>query len=431
MEKIIRKSAPLKGELFVAPDKSISHRAVIFSSLAKGEGIVRNFLQANDTLSTCDCMRQLGISIEEKDSILIICGKGLDGLKEPKTILDCGNSGTTIRLLSGLLASQPFFSVLSGDESLNARPMKRVIHPLSTMGADILARDDNSYPPLAIRGKLLKGIDYRLPVASAQLKSALILAALNAQDATILHEKEKSRDHTERMLAAMGADIESSELTIRIRPGIELMPQEFMVPGDISSAAFFLVAAAIVPGSELLIKNVGINPSRAGIIEVLKAMGAKIKVVNQRFFAGEEVADILVSSSELKAVELDGEIIPRLIDELPVLAVAMAVADGESSVRGAGELRVKETDRIAAVSSELARMGVQIKELDDGFIVQGNPDLLRGNPVNSHGDHRIAMSLAIAALRAEGETRIGGAEAVSISFPGFWSTLAQITETAP
>lgn len=429
MERIVKKTTPLKGELFVASDKSISHRAVIFSSLARGEGIVKNFLQANDTLSSCNCMRKLGISIEEKNSLLKICGKGLEGLEEPKTILDCGNSGTTIRLLSGLLASQPFFSVLSGDESLNARPMKRVILPLSSMGAEILARDNNLYPPIAIRGKLLNGKDYRLPVASAQLKSALILAALNAQDETILHEKEKSRDHTERMLAAMGADIESSELTIRIRPGKELMPQEFMVPGDISSAAFFLVAATIIPGSELLIKDVGINPSRTGIIEILRTMGAKVKMENQRLFAGEEVADILVSSSDLKAVKVDGEIIPRLIDELPVLAVAMAAADGESTVRGAGELRVKETDRISAVSSELARMGVQIEDLDDGFIIQGNPDTLQGNLVNSHGDHRIAMSLAVAALRAQGETRISGAEAVSISFPEFWSTLTKITET--
>jgi len=450
MKQIIKPSGPLQGEVRVGADKSISHRAVIFSSLAKGEGIVRNFLPAADTFSSCSCMRQLGIEIKQEGAMLQINGRGLEGFTEPESILDCGNSGTTMRLLTGLLSARPFFSVLSGDGSLNNRPMQRVINPLTSMGAEIYARRNGSYPPLAIRGRNLKSIDYNLPVASAQVKSALLLAGLTADGTLNIKEPKKSRDHTERMLKAMGAKIKENGLDISLIPGMDLNPQEFIVPGDISSAAFFLVAAAIVPGSELIIKEVGLNPTRAGIIEVLVQMGAKIKLENEKIISGEPIADLLVSGSELKAVEISGDIIPRLIDELllvsgselkaveisgdiiprlidelPIIAVAMAAAEGESVVRDAGELRVKETDRIAAITLELGKMGIKISELEDGFVIAGK-GRFTGAKVDSHGDHRIAMSLAAAALRAEGETEIHNPDAVNISFPGFWQELTRI-----
>ncbi len=427
MKKAIKPCTNLKGEFSVAADKSISHRAVIFSALAKGEGIVRNFLPAEDTLSSCACLRQLGAKIEGRNEVLVVEGPGLNGLLEPAGVLDCGNSGTTMRLLTGLLSGRPFFSVLSGDQSLNQRPMKRVISPLMSMGAVISGRQNNNYAPLAIQGRMLQGINYQLPVASAQVKSALLLAGLSAGSETVLTEPMQSRDHSERMLAAMGADIIADDLLVKLKPGRELEPQEFVVPGDISSAAFFLVAGALAPNSELMIRNVGINPSRAGIIEVLQAMGARISLENSKIVGGEPVADIVVASSDLQASNIDGQIIPRLIDELPVIAVAMAAAQGESKVSGAQELRVKETDRIAAICSELGKMGVDIDELEDGFIIHGNRDALKGTCVDSRGDHRIAMSLAVAGLLAEGETLIENAEAVNISFPAFWDLLEQIT----
>ncbi|MBC7076029.1 MAG: 3-phosphoshikimate 1-carboxyvinyltransferase [Syntrophomonadaceae bacterium] len=430
MHKKLRKtSVPLRGEIFVDPDKSISHRAVIFSALAKGEGIIKNFLLAADTLSSCNCIEQLGVHVEREGSLVKVSGNGLYGLKEPLTVLQCGNSGTTMRLLTGVLASQPFFSVLSGDNSLNRRPMRRVLAPLGAMGAEIRGRDNGNYPPLAVKGGKLKGINYQLPVASAQVKTAILLASLDADSETVIIEPEKSRDHTERMLSVMGADLEVADLQVILRPGKELIAQEFVVPGDISSAAFFIVAASIIAGSELLIRDVGINSTRTGIIKVLQSMGGKIKLENRREIAGEMIADILVSSSDLKGIEIRGDIIPQLIDELPVLAVAMAVAEGESIVRDAAELRVKETDRIAAVCLELSKMGVEITELEDGFIVKGNPGCLRGGRVGSWGDHRIAMSLAIAGIAAEGETDIANAETVDISFPNFWKVLSGLTES--
>jgi len=430
MHTTISQSGPLRGEITVAPDKSISHRAVIFSALAQGVGTVGNFLLAEDTLSSCSCVRQLGIDIRQEGSQLQIYGRGLHGLREASSVLDCGNSGTTMRLLSGLLAAQPFFSVLSGDQSLNHRPMKRVIEPLQIMGADIWGRQNNQSPPLAIKGTGLKGLRYHMPIASAQVKTALLLAGLDADSETVLFEPEKSRDHSENMLKAMGADIKANGLEIDLQPGQELTPQDFLVPGDISSAAFFIVAANLVPGSELLIKDIGINHTRDGIIEVIRQMGGKIDLQNQRMIGGEEVADLVVGSAALRGVTIRGEIIPRLIDEIPVLAVAMAFAEGESVVEGAGELRVKETDRIAAICSELGNLGWVIEEREDGFKIQGDPDMARKKlgtfKVNSHGDHRIAMSLAIAALCMRGETLIHGTEAVSISFPEFWSRLEEI-----
>ncbi|KUG02354.1 5-enolpyruvylshikimate-3-phosphate synthase [hydrocarbon metagenome] len=427
MRQISKASGPLRGEITAEADKSISHRAVIFSALARGESVIRNFLLAADTLSSFSCMQQLGVDITREGSLLRVKGPGIDGLQEPVDVLNCGNSGTTMRLLTGLLSARPFFSVLSGDASLNNRPMKRIKNPLSSMGAQITARSQGNFPPLAVNGRNLNGIDYSLPVASAQVKSALLLAALTADGETTITEPHKSRDHTERMLGAMGAQIKQEGLEIKLCPGKDLTPQDFIVPGDISSAAFFMVAAAAVPGSELIIKGVGINPTRSGIIDVLIQMGGNIKIENQQVISGEPVADLIVSGSELKAVEISGDIIPRLIDELPVIAVAMAAASGTSIVHDAQELRVKETDRIKAITSELLKMGVNAEAIEDGFIIEGRSSTIKGAQVNSHGDHRIAMSLAVAALLAEGETSISNPQAVDISFPGFWQELDRLS----
>lgn len=425
--RIVSREKPLKGEITVAADKSISHRTVIFSALAQGESLIRNLLEAEDIQSTCRCMKTLGVHIQERNSTLLIKGRGLQGLKEPDRVLDCGNSGTTMRLLTGLLSAQSFFSVLTGDHSLNHRPMRRVIEPMQLMGAELQGRQGGNYPPLAIKGGKLKGINYLSPVASAQVKTAILLAALDANEVTKIWEPERSRDHSENMLAAMGASIQVDGLRIELQPGRELSAQEFQVPGDISAAAFFLVAATIVPGSELKICDIGVNPTRTGIIEVLQQMGANIKLENQRIIGGESIADIIVRASQLKSIKVEGEIIPRLIDEIPVLAVAMAAAEGESEVREAGELRIKETDRIAAICSELGKMGVAITELEDGFRIKGKEQSFQGVKVDSHGDHRIAMSLAVAGLIAEGDTTIGNAGAVNISFPSFWDTLEKIS----
>lgn len=428
MRTIPKSRKPLRGEIIAEADKSISHRAVIFSSLARGESLIRNFLLAADTLSSYQCMIHLGVEMSRDGSLIRVQGKGIDGLQEPIQVLDCGNSGTTLRLLSGLLSGRPFFSVLSGDASLNKRPMQRIIAPLNSMGALINARGQGNYAPLAISGHNLSAIDYTLPVASAQVKSALLLAALTAEGETTLTEPHKSRDHTERILGAMGARIQEEGLKVRLSPGADLLPQEFIIPGDISSAALFMVAATIIPGSELLIKGVGINPSRSGIVEVLIQMGANIKLENQQVISGEPVADLIVSHSLLKAVEVRGDLVPRLIDELPVLAVAMAVASGTSIVHEAQELRVKESDRIEAITGELKKMGVQAEATEDGFIIEGGIGPLKGAQVKSYGDHRIAMSLAVAALLAEGETVITNPEAVDISFPGFWQELERLSK---
>ncbi len=422
MNKTIRKAKRLQGELTVGADKSISHRAVIFTALATGESLIENFLLAEDTLATCQCMRQLGIAIEQNHTTLRVKGQGMKGLTEPKNVLPCGNSGTTMRLLTGLLSGQDFFAVLSGDSSLNQRPMQRIIKPLAQMGANIYARSE-SYAPLAVKGTKLQGITYHSPVASAQIKSALMLAGLTASGSTTIIEPQKSRDHSERMLSAMGANIGQDDLAVTISPGSELTCQRINVPNDISSAAFFMVAASIIPGAEVLISKVGINPTRSGILEVLTAMGANIKIENEHMVSGELVADLVIKGSSLNSIEIEGEILPRLIDELPVLAVAMAVAQGTSVVKDAGELRVKETDRIKAICSELTKMGANITETTDGFVIEGNYDSLKGTIVDSWGDHRIAMALAVAGLAAADETTIINAEAVDISFPDFWAKL--------
>jgi 3-phosphoshikimate 1-carboxyvinyltransferase len=423
----IRPSSSLKGEFFPPSDKSISHRAVILSSIAEGKSVVKNFLRADDTESTANAFRSLGIEIRQSGSTLTIHGKGLRGLSEPEGVIDCGNSGTTIRLISGVLSGNPFFSVLTGDDSLRKRPMARVIRPLSLMGAHIMARSDNRYPPLAIKGGGLKPVSYELPVASAQVKSSILLAALYCDGETVITEPSKSRDHTERMLPAQGADLRTRKRTVFIKGGRRLSPMEMEVPGDFSSAAFFIVAALLIPGAEITARNVGINPTRTGLLEALSRMGAKVSVENVRQISGEPVADIhCAGGTGLRAIDLPEEMIPSLIDEFPVLCVAAANAEGFTTIRGAAELRVKESDRIKAMASELKKLGAEVEEYPDGIGIKGAAQL-KGTEVESHGDHRIAMAMAVAALAAKGPTTINGASAVGISFPEFFDILKRLS----
>lgn len=423
----IRPAKAFSGEFIPPPDKSISHRAVILSSLANGKSIVKNFLRAKDTESTMNAFRALGVEIRDERDTLTIFGKGLYGLSEPAGVIDCGNSGTTIRLVSGVLAGNPFFSVLTGDDSLRTRPMARVITPLSRMGAEIMARSGNKYPPVAIKGTKLKPLHYAMPVASAQVKSSLILAGLYCTEATEITEPTKSRDHTERMLPALGADVRVEGLRVIVKGGRELSPMEIEVPGDFSSAAFFIVAALLIPGAEITCRNVGINPTRTGLLEALNMMGAKVEMINPRTISGEPMADIHCRGrASLKAVHITEEIIPSLIDEFPVLCVAAASAEGFTTIRGASELRVKESDRIKAMASELGKMGVKIEEYPDGIGITGTA-ALKGAEVESHGDHRIAMATAVAALAAEGTTTICGSSAVDISFPTFFEALKRLS----
>ncbi|MDA8084317.1 MAG: 3-phosphoshikimate 1-carboxyvinyltransferase [Nitrospiraceae bacterium] len=426
MDRIeIKGTKVFRGEVTPPPDKSISHRAVFFSSLAKGTGSVRNFLRAQDTLSTMHAFRSLGVDIRDDGQVMIVTGKGIHGLSEPSDVINCGNSGTTIRLLSGVLSGNPFFSVLTGDDSLRSRPMARVITPLSRMGAVITARAGDRYPPLAIRGGGLKPLSYEMPMASAQVKSSILLAGLYAGGETVVTEPARSRDHTERMLPAFGADLRVDGLNVTVRGGRDLSPVDIVVPGDISSAAFFMVAALVIPGAEVMIRNVCINPTRTGIIEALRSMGAVMKTENVRDISGEPVADIYCrGEAGLKSVEIGGEIVPSLIDEFPILCVAAALADGVTTIRGAEELRVKESDRIAAMAAELRKMGVEIEEFPDGLSIRGTGRLTPA-VVESHGDHRIAMAMTVAGLAAEGVTVIQGASAVGISFPDFFDMIGR------
>jgi 3-phosphoshikimate 1-carboxyvinyltransferase len=417
----------LTGEFTPPPDKSISHRAVIFSALAKGESSVKNFLIAEDTLSTVSAFRSLGIDIEGKGSELLIRGKGIHGLQEPGNVIDCRNSGTTMRLLSGALSGNPFFSVLSGDDSLRKRPMQRVIIPLRQMGAGIVGRDNDRYPPLAIRGGGLKPIEYRLPVASAQVKSAILLAGLYAGGETEVLEPLQSRDHTERMLAAFGAEIVVKGLSVRVKGTADLRGRETIVPGDFSSAAFFLVASLLMNDSGIIMKNVGINPTRTGLMNVLKRMGAEIAVENVHEVSGEPVADISCKAGKpLRAITIPAEEMPLLIDEFPILCVAATQAEGVTEITGAEELRVKESDRIKAMATELKKFGAELEERPDGMRIKGKT-ALKGCAVESYGDHRIAMSLSIAALIAEGTTTINNASCVDISFPGFFEEVKRLS----
>lgn len=416
----------LRGEIAIPGDKSISHRAIMFSSLAEGESRVIGLLRGEDCLSTLKAFQAMGVEVEEKgEDELIIRGRGLDGLLEPDDVLDCGNSGTTMRLMSGILAGQPFFSVLTGDQYLRRRPMGRVINPLADMGARILGREGGKKAPLAIDGGHLRPTEYRSPVASAQVKSALLLAGMQIEGTTTVYEPHLSRDHSERMLRYFGADIESFDGGARVTGRVRLTAREVQVPGDISSAAFFLVAGLIVPGSELLLKNVGVNPTRSGIIDILQQMGGSIDLLNLRELSGEPVADLLVKSSHLKGIEIGGDLVPRAIDEFPVVSVAAAFADGVTTIRDAKELRVKETDRIVAMCDALGGLGTLIEPLEDGMRVTGGQPL-SGGTVNSCGDHRIAMSMAVAALQSEGELLIKDTGCTATSFPNFWELLDSI-----
>ncbi|EEG77697.1 3-phosphoshikimate 1-carboxyvinyltransferase [Dethiobacter alkaliphilus] len=425
MSVTIEGAGPLTGEITVPGDKSVSHRAVLLGSLANGETRISGFLTGEDCLSTVSCMQKLGVPVQVNGSDVTVNGVGLEGLREPEDILDCGNSGTTARLLLGVLAGQPFYSVMTGDSSLRKRPMGRVTKPLKQMGAEILGRDDGKLLPLSVLHGRLRPIHYNSPVASAQVKSAVLLAGLFADGVTAVTEPEKSRDHSERMLAAFGAEVEVDGNTVRVHGKPKLQGQTVRVPGDISSAAFFLVAASIVPGSDLLVKNVGVNPTRTGVLEVLKDMGADLELVNERVESGEPVADIRVRAKELQGVEIGGDIVPRLIDELPVLAVAAMFAKGKTVVRDAAELKVKETDRIAAVVEEFDKLGAAVTATEDGFVVEGGRPL-SGAIAHSRGDHRIAMSLCVAALAAQGAVTVEEPESVAISYPNFWDTLQEL-----
>lgn len=412
----IKKMRSVRGEITVPGDKSISHRAVMLGALADGVTHISGFLKGADCLSTIDCLRAMGIDIEVDGDNVTVHGKGLYGLKKPEKMLYTGNSGTTTRLLCGILSGQPFDTDITGDASICKRPMGRVTKPLALMGAEI----ENEYCPLHIHGTKLHGMEYNMTVASAQVKTALILAGLYAEGDTIIHEIEKSRDHTELMLSAMGADLTVDGLTIKVGKTETLTPQDVLVPGDISSAAFFLVLGAIMPDSEILIKNVGVNPTRTGIIDVLNDMGADMELINERTAAGEPVADIIIRSSKLHGTEIGGAIIPRLIDELPVIATAAVFAEGTTVIKDAQELKVKETNRIRAVVDEFTKCGIDIEETDDGMIIHGGKPI-HGADFVTYGDHRMAMSLTILAQLAEGTSTLNDSKCVEVSYPAFFN----------
>ncbi|MBI2843517.1 MAG: 3-phosphoshikimate 1-carboxyvinyltransferase [Armatimonadetes bacterium] len=423
----VESTTGLRGEIAVPGDKSISHRAVILGSLAVGVTRVRGFLESEDCMNTVSAFRRMGIPIERTATgELEIHGDGLDGLKEPGDVIDIGNSGTGIRLICGVLAGQPFYSVITGDESIRNRPMGRVTKPLRQMGAQIYGRDGGNRAPLTVIGGDLKPIHYKSPVASAQVKSALLLAGLFTEGETSVTEPALSRNHTELMLRGFGADVRTNGTTATVLGRPSLQARDITVPGDISSAAYFLVAALIVPDSEITVRNVGINPTRTGVLDVLRAMGADLTVENVREEAGEPAADITARTSNLKGTEIRGETIPRLIDEIPILAVAAAAASGETVIADAQELRVKETDRIAAVASELSKFGVEIEEQPDGMVIRGGSEL-SGAECESHGDHRIAMSCTVAGLAARGQTLVRNTENIRTSFPGFEDIVSDLT----
>lgn len=416
----------LKGEISIPGDKSISHRSIMFGSIAKGTTRVTGFLQGADCLSTISCFRKMGVAIENRPDQVIIQGSGLRGLCDPGEVLDCGNSGTTTRLIAGILSGQSFPVTLTGDESIQKRPMKRIMEPLNAMGADISSLNQNGCAPLLIRPGKLNGIAYTSPVASAQVKSAILLAGLYAAGETRVTEPYLSRNHTELMLSYFGADVRTDGTTAVIAPAKELYARDISVPGDISSAAYFIAAGLLVPHSEILIKHVGVNPTRDGIIQVCRQMGAKITLLNQSTAFAEPTADILVKSSSLHGTEIGGAIIPTMIDELPVIALMACFAKGTTVIRDAGELKVKESNRIRMMAENLTKMGARVKELDDGMVIEGGAPL-HGAVIDSALDHRIAMTFAIAGLCAEGETQILGADCVNISYPEFYRDLAKLS----
>ena len=420
---VIQKIKKAVGQIKVPGDKSISHRAVMLGSLANGVTEISGFLKGADCLSTIDCFRKMGIDIDINGENVTVHGNGLRGLKKPDEMLYTGNSGTTTRLLCGILAGQNFDTSITGDASIQKRPMGRVVKPLSMMGAKI----ENEYCPLYITGTKLHGIDYKMPVASAQVKTAIILAVLYADGETVIHEIEKSRDHTELMLSAMGADLTVDNLDITVKPTNDLTAVNVDVPGDISSAAFFLVLGAIMPNSQITVTNVGINPTRTGIINVLKDMGADITLENVHTSAGETVADITVRSSSLKGTTVGGDIIPRLIDELPIIAVAAVFADGQTVIKDAQELKVKETNRIRAVVDEFNKCGIDITETDDGMIINGGKSI-HGADFKTYGDHRMAMSLTVLAQLADGESTLDDSDCACVSYPTFFDDFYKLGE---
>ncbi|WHY84441.1 3-phosphoshikimate 1-carboxyvinyltransferase [Neobacillus novalis] len=409
----------LFGELTIPGDKSISHRSVMFGSIAYGETRVTNFLPGDDCYSTISCFRKLGVTIEEDDNELRIYGNGFEGLIEPDEVLDVGNSGTTIRLLMGILAGRPFFSTVVGDDSIGKRPMTRVTVPLTNMGAKMDGRKNGAYTPISLRGKRLTPINYQLPVASAQVKSAILLAGLQADGVSTIHEPAETRDHTERMIRKFGGEITRDNQLITVKGGQKLNAATIHVPGDISSAAFFLVAGAIVPNSEIVLKNVGLNPTRTGIIEVMKKMGADLQIVQKDDSSFEPFGDLIIKTSALKGTVVEGDLIPKLIDEIPIIALLATQAEGKTIIKNAEELKVKETNRIDTVVKELSKLGASIEATDDGMIIQGQSQL-KGGTVSSHGDHRIGMMLAIAALLCDEEVILENPEAISVSYPNFF-----------
>ena len=425
--ELMQAKMPLRGEVKIPGDKSISHRAVMFGALADGTTRVTNFLQGADCLSTISCFRKLGIDIENTQEEIRIHGKGLHGLTAPTEILDTGNSGTTTRLISGILAGQNFTTTLTGDASIQSRPMGRIIKPLSMMGATVESLKGNQCAPLQIQGHPLTAIHYQSPVASAQVKSCVLLAGLYADGITSVTEPYLSRNHTELMLKFFGAELESKGTTVTIWPATELFGNQIDVPGDISSSVYFVAAGLILPNSEVLIKNVGINPTRAGLIKVCEAMGADLTLLNEDHENAEPTADLLVRTSSLRGCVIEGDIIPTLIDELPTIAMMACFAEGTTVIRDAAELKVKESNRIAIMVENLRAMGADVEETEDGMIIHGGKPL-HGAVVDSHKDHRIAMTFAVAALAADGETEIIDADCVDISYPAFYEELEKLTK---
>ncbi|AJI24720.1 3-phosphoshikimate 1-carboxyvinyltransferase [Priestia megaterium] len=417
----------LQGEISIPGDKSISHRAVMFGAMAEGKTTINHFLAGEDCLSTISCFEKMGVSIKREDEYVEVEGKGIEGLSEPASILDVGNSGTTTRLMLGILAGVPFHTSLIGDESIAKRPMSRVTVPLRSMGAKIDGREHGQYTPLSTRGGALKAIHYHSPVASAQVKSAILLAGLHAEGTTKVTEPFTSRDHTERMLRAFGVDVEVDGTTVSIEGGQSLRGTDVYVPGDISSAAFFLVAGAIVPNSRIVLKNVGLNPTRTGIIDVLQQMGARLTISNERIQNGEPIGDLTIETSQLKGIEIGGDVIPRLIDEIPVIALLATQANGKTVIKDAEELKVKETNRIDTVATELSKLGASVTPTADGLIIEGKTALKSGE-VDSYGDHRIGMMLAVAAAIATGEVTLMRSEAIHVSYPTFFEDLDKLSE---
>ncbi|ADC51148.1 3-phosphoshikimate 1-carboxyvinyltransferase [Alkalihalophilus pseudofirmus OF4] len=417
----------LNGTIRVPGDKSISHRAVMFGAIADGVTTVEGFLNGEDCLSTIACFKKLGVNITQDEERVKIEGKGWDGLVEPSNILDVGNSGTTTRLMLGILATRPFHSVMIGDDSIAKRPMSRVVDPLREMGAEIDGRANGNFTPLSVRGGSTKGIDFTSKVASAQVKSAILLAGLQSAGTTSVTEPALSRDHTERMLEAYGVKVKREGLKVSVKGGQSLKASHIVVPGDISSAAFFLVAGAIVPNSQITLTGVGLNPTRSGIIDVLQKMGASLTVSNEKVVSGEPIADLTIETSSLKGIEIGGDLIPRLIDEIPVIAVLASQAEGKTVIKDAEELKVKETNRIDTVVSELKRLGASIEATEDGMIIEGSGSL-KGATVNSYGDHRIGMAMAIAGLITEGQVDIERSEAIAVSYPSFFEHIDRLTK---